>query len=265
MATWTQPATFYRDADTSLDYGDRDESFVVRFKAKGRCELLPDGTRRFVHGDTATATALPAIGDVPAIKTLDDTLRTYTNYRIARVAVSSYDNSESVITLTISPLTIGVTYTSPAQVDELEWVPHSDPPEAAPRYRTHLLTTTTFESATVSQGQLFKWWKDQSDTDRAKTIYDAMSSGTKELADRYTQGLREYRYWIPVARRTDRASSYASGSAGAFESPPMSAPGGYTYQKTAARSIRQGEAGTWEAVGEWSGYKSAFTDLDTPL
>lgn len=266
MATWTQPAVFIREADTDIDYGERSESFSVRFRATGRCEVLADGTKRFVHGITGTEVALPAIGDIPAINLVGaGSPTTYTGRYISNVSVRSYDNADSLIVLTISPQVVTVTYATPAQTDELEWVPHQDPIEAAPRYRAHLLTTTTYAGETLTQGSLFKRWKDTVDSAEAKALYAAMSTGAKELADRYAAGLREYDYFIPVVRRTDRAAAYASGAAGAYENPTPSYPSGYVFRKSASRSLRQGEAGTWETVAEWSGYNYAYTDLETPL
>lgn len=263
MATWTQPAAWYREPDTDVNLSGPSTSFAARFKAHGRCEILPDHTARFVCADTGTAYALPASGDVPSIVKVGDSSATeYTNHRVSSVTARSYDNATSLIEVQIVPLTVN--YVSPEQVDEVEWETHTTPIQAAPRYRSTLISTScSYDGKTILAGHLFKEWTMAQTTDEALAMYAAMDSRTKELADRWAAGLRDYEYSTPVVRRATRGEGYIADGAGQFENPTASYPSGYTYKRTAARSVRQGEGGTWENSKEWRGYHHIYTDLET--
>lgn len=105
-------------------------------------------------------------------------------------------------------------------------------------------------------------WERESESEKRKTLFDALGASAKECAKRLARGQTSYPIWVPVARKSFYTSKRPILSAvGAIDSPPSlcgaptatAAGKNYIYVRTSDKATRE-QGRPWRRETEWMGF-----------
>jgi hypothetical protein len=143
--------------------------------------------------------------------------------------------------------------------EEVEWSQLEKPIEQHPRYQSG-------GGAELDSDDLdaIEEWRNATTAEDRSTLYGALTTNAKELADKIRRGQSSYIVPAPVVRKTTKSFETPSSSAQGIRTtsaPVTGAPSGYVWLGTADRAVRQGGRGKWERVQEWTGADEWDSDL----